>query len=280
MTASAIIDLEDDVEVEAEEPAKKKKKRQCVGCDSDLSEGTIVCAMCACTTSGQRHEAGKEAVLRQLYMFAPVIVRYIARGGRSIAGLERDAAKKLAARARKLNFGIETSRPHPTKEGEFVWVQCVTSRWDGSEEFRQDMMSRYNREDMVEFDRLAESEGQPPPKKGDGTGRSRQAIEKYAGEYQRVSVGGAMPEVAMTRQPQYTHDRNAVRQGEFAIRTGKQPPEGIGAKGYGRKGQTKGKAVTSEQRTDDHANQWSSASQDTWSTTWGTSSWGATWSGW
>ena len=124
---SAKVDLEDNVEVKADEPARKKMRR-CVGCESNLSEGSIVCAMCACTTSGQRHEAGKEAVLRQLYKFAPVILRYIDRGGRSIDGHLRDNAKKLANRAKKLEYGYKTSKPHPTIRGEFVWTQCVVMR--------------------------------------------------------------------------------------------------------------------------------------------------------
>ena len=180
------IDLEDDAVVEADvkHTLKEKKALCCPGCQTELSENTLVCSLCARTTTGQRHEAGKEAVLRTLYKFAPVTRRFVDRGGRSQDGHYRDQCKKGARRARQMNkgYGVDTGRPNPERPGENLWTMCLQMRWDLDETFRNQMTdAQHTREDFVQMDLCAESAGIPPPKKGDGKGRSRQDREATEG---------------------------------------------------------------------------------------------------
>ena len=57
-----------------------------------------------------------------------------------------------------------------------------------------------------------------------------------------VSSQLALPDIETFAEsrPQYAHDRNAIRRGENTLRTGEQPPPGVGSKGFGRKGPKKG----------------------------------------
>ena len=89
------------------------------------------------------------------------------------------------------SYGIMTDRPNPQRPGEFLWTKCIQMRWDMDEVFRKQMEDlHYIREDMVEMDEIAESPGQGPSRRGDGTGRTRQDRERTEGFYDRVSVPG------------------------------------------------------------------------------------------
>ena len=210
---------------------KEKKARFCAGCQAELSVNTLICAICATTSTGERSDAGQEATLRLLCKFAPVERKFVDRGGRSLEGHFRDECKHKARRAVKMDKGFFIKAPDPSNPGEFLYTKCIVMRWDGDERFRNQMKDlNQTREDMIDVDNIAESPGQEPPRKGDGEGRTRQAREETEGHYERVTVSGSKPETPMTEQPKYVHDRNAVRKGDVALRRGEKPPPGIGSR--------------------------------------------------
>ena len=110
-------------------------------------------------------------------------------------------------RARKLHHGWVQEDP---ATGFTVYEGCITERWDNDLPFRKTQEAlHYAREDMEEWDEVAESPGQAPPRKGEG--RTRQTREQTEGLYERVSRPGHQPDTAMTQQPEFVHHRNAVR---------------------------------------------------------------------
>ncbi len=86
------------------------------------------------------------------------------------------------------------------------------------------------RVDVEEMDGIAEEPGKKPPRKGEGT--TRQTTEQTEGFYRRASKSGDLPEteVRPESRPQHVRDRGAIRGGDAALRTGEQPPPGVGSK--------------------------------------------------
>ena len=127
----------------------------------------------------------------------------------------------------------------------------------------------WKEEDMEWIDEVANSPGQPPPLRGQGTGRSAEERRRYEGEYQRVSVPGAQPETERDESaiPTYVTQRNMRRKAETALRRGEEY-DGPGADGE--RGKGKGKDLAKRSST------WSSSSgAGAWWTTAGSTWWNA-----
>ena len=181
------------------------------------------------------------------------------RGGRSPEGMMRDDFRNRWGRAKALGWS------------------SVLDRWDNDDKddylFRRNLMGEgWSREDIKRVDEVACSEGKPVPKRGDGTGRSADERYRYEGEYQRVSVSGALPETERdpAQIPHYVHQRNARRKAESAYWRGEMF-EGPGAEGFGETGKEKGKGKDAAK----HSNVWSESRSATWWAAAGSTWWDA-----
>ena len=133
----------------------------------------------------------------------------------------------------------------------------MADRWDRDDRqnflFQRQMMSEgWAREDAVKVDEVANSKGESPSRKGEGTGRSRAQPSQHEGFYDRVSMKGAQPDMERELQniPHYVHQRNAARRAEAAMAHG-QEVSGLGSEGYGTKGKGKRKGGSAKADTGD-----------------------------
>ena len=198
-------------------------------CNRDIDATMRICPFCEKRPDGKPSSAGAEAFEKMTIKYAPAILRFQDRGGRSPEGSQRDDFRKRYRRAKAMGF------------------ESVVDRWDNDEKddflFRRNMIAEgWSRADVERVDEVAMSEGRPQPKRGDGTGRTAEDRRRYEGEYQRVSVAGAQPDTERdaAQIPNYVFQRNARRKAETAYWRGEEY-SGPGAEGYGDKGKGKGK---------------------------------------
>ncbi len=188
---SAKVDLEDNANVDEVEAAgeapslKERQARCCEGCRAELSPRKIVCATSSAST------AGEAAAKRLIERLAPVAQRRVDRAIRSLEADFRDAFRGKFRRARKLDFGWPQEDP---VTGKTVFAGCIVDRWDKDPPLRKNQEDlRYAREDMDEWDDIAEGPSQAPPRRGEG--RTRQATEQTEGFCERESRDPATSQI-------------------------------------------------------------------------------------
>ena len=135
-------------------------------CDRDIAASARICAYCEKRPDGKNSSAGAEAFQKMTAMYAPVVLRFQDRGGRSPEGCQHDDCRKRYRRAVGLGY------------------KGVHDRWlrDEAEDFhfRRNMIGEgWKEEDMEWIDEAANFSGNPPPRKGEGTGRNAEERRRY-----------------------------------------------------------------------------------------------------